>query len=107
MIVVLEILAVIGSFVILVMTGVTLGRKAMGLGRTAKVFGGHVQPQVMAMMTKSDTARQFAYSLTTKADKLQFKIPRMMNSLAKLMVIVNAFREVSERISLGMRKLGF
>jgi hypothetical protein len=107
MMLVLEIGAVIGGYLILVMTAVTLVRNAKRLGRTAKIVQSHTHPQVMVLMTQSDTAQQRVFSITGHADRLQRQVEKLMNSAARLLVIINAFREVSGRISRAMRKLGF
>lgn len=107
MIAAIEIIAVIFAFLVLVMRAVKLVQNAFGFGKTVKAIAAHSQPIVFNLMTKADTAQRHVFSITGNADRLQRKVPLMMRSIGRLMVIINALRDASERISLSLRKLGF
>ena len=102
-----EIIAVVLAFVFLIFRGVDLVRKALAFGKTVKAVMSHNQPLVLNLMAKADTAQQRVFSITGNADKFQRKLPVMMKSISRLMYIINALRNSSERISLSLRKLGF
>lgn len=107
MVLAIEIIVVIAAFVVLGMSGVKMVKRAMGFGRSAKVMNEHVQPRFMALMTQSQMAQQRVFSITGNADLLQRKLESLRIAVSRMMVIVNAFRSGFNRLSRGMRVLGF
>ncbi len=103
----LETLAVVAAFSFLVWAGVKLVRSAVGMGRSAQSMLGHVQPKISFMMTQGDVAQQRVFSITSNANVLERKVSSMRIAIVRMTVIIEAFRDASERILLSLRKLGF
>ena len=107
MILAIEIIIVIAAFIVLGMSGTKMVKKAMGFGRSAKMMNEHAQPRIMALMAQGDAAQQRVFSITGNADVLQRNVESLRIAAVRLMVIIGAIREASDRMSRGMRALGF
>jgi|SRR5665648_28959 len=106
MILAIEIFIVIAAYIVLGMSGFLLGKKAVGFGRTAKVMNEHAQPRFMALTAQSEVAKQRVFSIIGNTDLLQRKMEPLRITISRMMVVINAFREGSDRLSRGMRALG-
>ncbi|MCL4472475.1 MAG: hypothetical protein M1539_06210 [Actinobacteria bacterium] len=107
MVIAIGVIAVVVAFMILVLRGIALVRSAIGFGKTVKMVSAHTRPVISSMMTKVDTAQQHVFSITGNVDRFQRKTPLLMKSIARLMYILKALRDASEKISLSLRKLGY
>ncbi|MHB9112732.1 MAG: hypothetical protein ACYC4D_08945 [Thermoleophilia bacterium] len=103
----IEIIVVVAAFIVLGYSGTKMVKKAVGFGRSAKTMNQHTQPRIMALMAQSDVAQQRVFSITGNADVLQRKLESLRITTGRMMVIINAIREAFDRISRGMRLLGF
>ncbi|MDO8735630.1 MAG: hypothetical protein Q7K29_00905 [Thermoleophilia bacterium] len=107
MILVIEILFVITAFILLVMSGLKMVKKAAGFGRSAKAMNEHTQPLIMALVSQSDMAQQRVFSITGNADLLQRKMESLRIAIGRILIVFGAIREVSDRASRGIRIIGF
>lgn len=103
----IEIIIVVAGYIVLGYSGTKLVKKAIGFGRSAKMLNEHSQPRIMTMMAQSDVARQRVFSITGNADILQRNVESLRIAISRLMVIIDAIRDGFDRISRGMRVLGF
>lgn len=107
MIIAIEILIVIAAFIVLGISGIKLVKKAVSFGRTIKTTNEHTHPRIMALMTQSEMASQRVFSIIGNVDLMQRRTESLRITMGRFMIVINAIGEGSDKLSRGMRILGF
>lgn len=99
MLLIIEIILVLGAFLILIGSGVTTTKSAIKLGRTTKNIQGHVAPRVRDLSERNIQAGRFAISIMETRDLLFVRLGLARISFGKLLVSIRALSEVRRKVS--------
>jgi hypothetical protein len=102
----LEIVTVIAAFLVLVLSGISAARKAMGFGRSVGRLMSDVEPKTMYLVDQGDSAQRLAFSIEAGRDKLLERIVVLNNSIGKLRIIISAAIEAWRPVSRVLNYIG-
>lgn len=106
MVLFLEIICVAAAILVLVGAGMSAGRQAMGLGRTARKTRDKVQPRIDSLMGGADTAQRRGLAITERLARLQERVLVLGSTARRMLVLLVALKEARDRISPALRYIG-
>lgn len=103
---VIEIAAVIGSFTVLALSGVSMIRKAISFGKRVGQVTADIEPKTVYIMDQVDSAQRRSLSIVAARNHLSLRVMELRTSLAKVRVIFSAASEAWGRIAAVLGYVG-
>lgn len=96
---VFEIAAVVGSFIVLVFSGVSVVKKAVSFGKRVRLVMMDIEPKTLYIMDQVDSAQQRSLAIVNARGLLSNRVFELRSSLSKMGVIFSAASEAWGRVA--------